>query len=745
MLVDLGLLSTPQTNNCRPAATETIGKAKACYAGGTVQIYLNLAGRDPAGPAAPATPLQQVPAAEEAATVARIKAAFLALKDPNDWTGDGQPEGWKVIDRAYTKAEARYIPNGASSTADMSHPTRTGDLVVFSTPPYQFDAATPGTLIARSAFFGQHGYVPDVQDLDTNTNMRATFLAGGTAIRGGTKRGVRSIDLAPTAAFLLDVPAPQHSQGVVRRDVVRTGRGYTPVSIVGLNDFHGQLDPTTFTIDGKAIPVGGAGQLATLFDEEADALPGRTLLLAAGDNVGASPAVSLLLEDRPTIDVENAWGLDATSFGNHEFDYGLERILAQQARSDFPWLSANIVSEDTGEAPDWIKPSAVFRVNGVRVGVIGATVRSTPELVRTGNTAGLAFLDEAERVERESRALRRRGVRVQVVVIHEGATVGANAVAGQPAVPWDGPIKAITEALGDTTVDLVIAGHTHRAANTVIAGIPVVEGFNAGASYSVAQLLVRRGDVAWAGAATRVAKNQGVAQRADVKAIVDAADAETAPQRNEVIGTQVADILRDPTRLSESAMGNLVADAIRLKYPDAEAALTNSGGLRADLRFAPPAPPTQGGGPGEITWGEAFNVLPFANLTALTTITGAQLNAALLNGFAPACDPAFPGGTGRFPQVSALKITYHCSGTTPVVDSVGRAPDGPGGTITPIGPADTIRIVTNDFMLGGGDGYTALAGGTDEVQPDVMLDVLVEYIRANSPVSAAVEGRIVKG
>ena len=311
--------------------------------------------------------------------------------------------------------------------------------MVFSAPPYQFDAATPGTLIARSAFFGQHGYVPDVQDLDTNTNMRATFLAGGPAIRGGTKRGVRSIDLAPTAAFLLDVPAPQHSQGVVRRDVVRTGRRYTPVSIVGLNDFHGQLDPTTYTIDGKAIPVGGAGQLATLFDEEADALPGRTLLLAAGDNVGASPPTSALLDDLPTIDVENAWGLDATSFGNHEFDYGLERILTQQARSDFPWLSANIVAEDTGEAPDWIRPSAVFRVNGVRVGVIGATVRATPELVRTENTEGLEFLDEAERIERESRALRRRGVRVQVVVIHEGATVGANAVDGQPAVPWDGP------------------------------------------------------------------------------------------------------------------------------------------------------------------------------------------------------------------------------------------------------------------------------------------------------------------
>ena len=174
VLVDLGLLSKPQTSNCRPATGETIGKAKACWAGGTVQIYLNLAGRDPAGGG-----FTQVAATDEAATVAQIKAAFLALSDPNDWTGDAQPEGWKMIDRAYTKAEARYIPNGPNSTADMAHPTRTGDLVVFAYPPYQFDAETPGTLVARSAFFGQHGYVPDVQNLAASVNMHATFIAGG--------------------------------------------------------------------------------------------------------------------------------------------------------------------------------------------------------------------------------------------------------------------------------------------------------------------------------------------------------------------------------------------------------------------------------------------------------------------------------------------------------------------------------------------------------------------------------------
>ncbi len=230
-----------------------------------------------------------------------------------------------MIDRAFTKAEARYIPNGPNGrTADMAHPTRTGDLVVFSAPPYQFDAATPGTLIARSAFFGQHGYVPDVE------NLRQHEHAGDVpcrwqGIERGTVPNLRSIDVAPTAAFLLDIPVPQQSQGEVRLDMLKTGDHFQPVNVIGLNDFHGQLDQTTMPMDGLNVTVGGAANLATMFDEDAKPLPGRTLLLAAGDNVGASPPNSALLEDKPAIDVENAWGLDATSFGNHEFDFGVER------------------------------------------------------------------------------------------------------------------------------------------------------------------------------------------------------------------------------------------------------------------------------------------------------------------------------------------------------------------------------------------------------------------------------------
>jgi 2',3'-cyclic-nucleotide 2'-phosphodiesterase (5'-nucleotidase family) len=264
----------------------------------------------------------------------------------------------------------------------------------------------------------------------------------------------------------------------------------------------------------------------------------------------------------------------------------------------------------------------------------------------------------------------------------------------------------------------------------MVGDILVTEGINAGASYSVLQLMVSGGDVQWAGGATRIARNLGVAPRPDVEAIVDAANAETAVLRNEVIGTQTADIRRDPSRLRESQMGDFVADIMRAKYPGIDAALTNSGGLRADLLLVPPS--SAGEQSGEITWGEVFAVLPFGNRTVILTLTGAQLEQAFLNGFSPACDPLI--ATGRFPQISGLTATYACNGTTPVVTGMWKAPDE--GTLTPIGPTDTVRLVTNDFMFTGGDGYTVLAGGTDVLQPgDALLDVVVDYIRDNTPVS----------
>ena len=281
---------------------------------------------------------QQIPAAQEAAEVAQIKAAFLALQDPNDWTGDGQPEGWKVIDRVFTKAEARYIPNGDDSTADMAHPTRTGDLVVFSTPPYQFDAATPGTLIARSAFFGQHGYVPDVQDLE-DQHQHAGHVPGR---RQGDRprRRPRRPQHRPGADR--GVPARHPGAGAEPgRRAARPARGRPQV--------HADLDRRAERLPRSARPDDEARSTTASPSASAARRSSRRCSTRRRTPCPAGrccwpPATTSAprrrtrrcCEDKPTIDVENAWGLDATSFGNHEFDFGVERILKHQDAGELP-------------------------------------------------------------------------------------------------------------------------------------------------------------------------------------------------------------------------------------------------------------------------------------------------------------------------------------------------------------------------------------------------------------------------
>jgi 2',3'-cyclic-nucleotide 2'-phosphodiesterase (5'-nucleotidase family) len=739
VLVDLGLLSKPQTSNCRTASGETIASAKACWAGGTVQIYLNVAGRDPAPPSG--STIKQIKASEVDATVKKIKDAFAALADPNDWNHDGVPENWKMIDRMYTKAEARYIPNGPNSTTDMAHPTRTGDLVVFAYPPYQFDAATPGTLVALSHFFGQHGYVPDVQVLEANINMRSTFLAAGRAISPDTKVVARSIDVAPTIAYILGIPIPQHAQGRVLSEILLDATVITPVNLISFNDFHGQLEPTTVSMDGINVPVGGAAYLATLFDEIMANLPGDTILLSGGDNVGASPPISSLLADMPTIDTLNAWNLTATTFGNHEFDYGLTRLFSQQDASEFAYLATNIVEKDTGQIPSWAIPSMVVEVNGVKVGLIGAALEITPELVKPVNVETLEFLPAQPAVMAESQKLTDMGVNVQVLLVHEGASLGNNAVGLTKATPWAGPGITLAEELQDSSIDVILGGHTHWPTNVMVGEILVLEGTNAGKDFPVVQMMVAGNEVVWAGGTNFLPKTLGVAQRPDVKAIVDKANADTAPLRNVVIGTQVFDIKRDPTRLNESAMGNLVSDALTWFYPTVEASLQNSGGLRADINCDPPSGGEQSC---EITWGETFAVLPFGNSTVIETLTGDQLTQAMMNGLSPKCDSAI--STGRFPQVSGLKIQFHCDVSTkkPVIEGIWKTPDGPGGVEIPVTPTDTIVIVTNDFMAAGGDGYTVLKNGSDIKYPgDLLLDVVIEYIKTFSPVAPLVDGRVI--
>ena len=206
---------------------------------------------------------------------------------------------------------------------------------------------------------------------------------------------------------------------------------------------------------------------------------------------------------------------------------------------------------------------------------------------------------------------------------------------------------------------------------------------------------------------------------------------------NTAIGMQQFDIRRDPLRRTESAMGNMVADAMRAMY-GVEAAFTNSGGLRQDL----PCAPSSGEPSCVITHGELFAVLPFGNLSVVLTLTGAQLEQAFLNGLIPRCDPN--ALSGRFPQISGIRVTFTCNSLVPVVTGMWKTPNGIGGVQIPIAATDAIRLVTNDFMYTGGDFYSMLAQGTNVLQPgDNLLRAVTAYISAKSPVGPVVEGRIV--
>src|SRR5262245_15743464 len=354
VLVDIGLQEREQAaigGNCRKAAndpgTTNPGDtlAKECHAGGTAQIYINLAGRDPAAGNTP-----QVPAANYETVRNQIIAAFQNLTDPAN-------PGAKVVAHVFKKEELRDVDG-----TDALHPNRSGDVVVVFHPPYQTDAQTPGQTIAFSQFFGRHGYTPDLVNLKRNVNMHATFIASGENIRetGRQIRGVRQIDVAPTIAFLMGIPGPLNAQGKILYDVVDFGHGkghgrghghhgnghgyghghghgesgdLKEITIVNVSDFHAQLTPLAEAADSFAAPtfaIGGSAFLKSWFDGFRDDARDGSLTLGGGDSFGgATPPISNFFQDRPGVEALNMMGFDVEALGNHTFDRG-EQFLRNE-------------------------------------------------------------------------------------------------------------------------------------------------------------------------------------------------------------------------------------------------------------------------------------------------------------------------------------------------------------------------------------------------------------------------------
>ncbi len=707
--VSLHASGAAATGNCLGAATDL---TKACWAGGTAQIYVN-----PTLP--PGITYEEVRRA--------VIEAFANLRDP------ANPSA-KVVDRIFRKEELRNLPGG-----DALHPNRSGDVVVVLFPPYQFDAATPGIKIADAPFFGQHGYMPDLVDLEHNINMRAAFVVAGPGIRHRTVPGVRAIDFAPTIAFYLGIPGPMNASGRILYEIFERPGQWKEITVLDISDYHGNLLPLSERADtvGPSFAIGGAAFLKAWFDRyRAEARDG-IITVAGGDSVGATPPISNFFGDRPTVEMMNLMGFSADGLGNHNFDRGatyLRTVLIPLAA--FPYLSANIVDRDTLRTPPEWKPSHIFEFDAAKVGVVGFSNPDIPQLIFPGRLENFIVLDPVAAVQREVNRLRGMGIRTIIALGHLGATGGTTE---NPT----GPLIDFADALRG--VDVVIGDHTDFQVNAVRPnGVLVVENRSKGIRFTRVRIVV---DANTKAAVYKTADfhkpwNIGMAPDPTIQARLDALQAELAPILNQVVGLSKVAIPRADAcgnavgRTCESKIGNLVADAMRFTY-GVDFAVTNSGGLRADLTRAGDVDPATGFF--NIRRGYILEVLPFGNAVVTLEVNGAELKAILENGVS-----RMPAPDGRFPQVSGLCFTYDINAPagSRVVSAVRQAADGScTGPAVDFSTAAAYAIAMNDFMASGGDGYPVLIGRA--ATRELMDQVLEAYIQANSPVAPAIQGRIV--
>ena len=504
------------------------------------------------------------------------------------------------------------------------------------------------------------------------------------------------------------------------------------LQFINVSDWHAQLDPLSVTGVGN---VGGAAVLSTYFQMERAANP-NTLVLTAGDAYGAAPPLSSFFNEEPAVLAMNLMGFDADTFGNHNFDKGVNHLQQMIDLAEFQYVVANL--ENLEGNLEGVKPYEIFDMAGVKVAVIGLINPEAPTLVFPGSFNSLIITDPVMAANKARAQAKRDGAKVFVVITHMGITgFDANSQAF-------GPLIDFANAVGG--FDLIVGDHTDFQYSGVINGALVTENRSKGLTYARTQLTVdsKTGKVLDKSVAFITPLSSAVTPDPAIVNMLAPYRAQLAAAFDAPIGVANGVFVRGSNieRLQEVAIGNLITDAMRERY-GTQLAITNGGGIRAplpstylplDTSLRRTTPGYAAGPPYDLVIGDAFAVLPFGNSVVTRNVTGAQLHAALELSVA-----AIPGANGRFLQISGFKFTYNA--TLPAGSRLVSVALSDG---TPI-PADgTIyTLATNDFVNAGGDGYTMFADGQG-VTREVMADVLLEYIQQLGTITPTVEGRIIK-
>lgn len=493
-------------------------------------------------------------------------------------------------------------------------------------------------------------------------------------------------------------------KSVTKYDLYKRGyfEGKKVISLLTMNDFHGSLAG-----DAKNP---GVAKIATYLNAEKKANPNGTVILSAGDMFQGS-ADSNLLYGNPVMAIMNDIGFEAMAIGNHEFDWGLEKLQELSDKAGFPFLAANIVMKGTNTTPKFAEKYVIVKRDGLNIGIIGLATPETLTKTKAENVEAYDFKNPAETVNALVPEVKKAGADIIVVLSHLGAAQDSKTqvITGEAAEL----AKAVTG------VDAIIAGHSHSTIAGRVNNIPIVQAYYNGRSVGHIDLIIDS-------ATKKIVENNvyvdntvvSATEDARVKSWFDFSLSAIAPIKNELIGKASVTLAHNTKEVQVTLMGQWATDVMRAAAK-ADIAIQNGGGLRRDI----PA--------GDITMGIMYELMPFDNTLYTFELTGKQVKAALEHGIMP--ETFAPG------QFSGVKVKYDSSKAKGERIVEVKMLDG-----SLLDENKIYKVVTNDFQAGGGDGYVMFKEGKKQIDTSIPIrDILVNEIKAKGTISPVDDGRII--
>ncbi|MGC0367002.1 5'-nucleotidase [Rhodococcus sp. 27YEA15] len=523
------------------------------------------------------------------------------------------------------------------------------------------------------------------------------------------------------------------------------------VRLLAFNDLHGSLRPPdrmrsdVRQADGSFTPAGGAAYLAA-YVSQLRSQATNSLLYSVGDNWGSSALESAMFHDEPTVELLNRMGIDASAIGNHELDAGLPEFRRMQSGgcspvdgcmfapsfggANFPMMAANMTY--TNGTPATL-PFTVNMVEGIPLGVIAVTSSETGQTVSPDAIADLQFGDEVEAINRTADILDFFGVKAITVLLHRGDSPTKDGGPNDCNVE-SGPAKDIA-LRASPKVDVIFTADSHQQYNCEYpdpAGNPrvVMQGASHGRIVSVADITIDRKTrdvIREQTSAFNQIVTHDISPDPEIEALVDHTWSAAAEVAERPVGTITADLTRNRAPSGESTLGNLIADAqLTATTPNgAQIALTNPGGIRADLDFDTA---------GTVTYRQAYGVQPFGNSMHILSLTGTALKNALEQQF----QPSFDGTVTERILSPSRGFTYDLDRRAPLGSRI-SAMQLNGSAIDP----DAVyQVAVNKFLADGADGFSALKVAPAIIGTGSDLDALTALFAAGSPVAPPATDRI---